>query len=140
MMVGGSNGPSEEPDPRNRLHVEFYHRRQTAPMPSRSVGSRIDHPFERRDGSQAARGRTRPIQTTLCIISSTASNEREALVAIIRPVSDLQRKLGEVTRLAKESGEPVYLTKNGAEHLVLMDASAFELLLKRSTQTKGDRC
>lgn len=52
-------------------------------------------------------------------------------MAEIRPVSDLQRKLGEITKLAKETKEPVYLTKNGMKHLVLMDAEAFEKLLKR---------
>lgn len=41
-------------------------------------------------------------------------------MAEIRPVSDLQRKLGEITKLAKETKEPVYLTRNGKKHLVLM--------------------
>ena len=52
-------------------------------------------------------------------------------MAEIRPVSDLQRKLGEITKLAKETKEPVYLTKNGKKHLVLMDAEAYEILVKR---------
>lgn len=51
-------------------------------------------------------------------------------MAIIRPVSDLQRKIGELTRLAQESREPIYLTRNGAEHLVLMDAAEFSKLQK----------
>ena len=37
-------------------------------------------------------------------------------MAIIRPVTELQRKVGELSRLAKETKEPIYLTKNGAEH------------------------
>lgn len=53
-------------------------------------------------------------------------------MAIIRPVSHLQRRIGELTKLAKESGEPIYLTKNGTEHLVLMDADAFAVLQKRA--------
>lgn len=53
-------------------------------------------------------------------------------MAIIRPVSHLQRRIGELTRLAKTSGEPVYLTKNGVEHLVLMDAEAFAELQRRA--------
>lgn len=57
-------------------------------------------------------------------------------MAIIRPVSDLQRKVGELTRIAKETKEPVYLTKNGAEHLVLIDSHEYERLA-RSAQGKG---
>lgn len=50
----------------------------------------------------------------------------------IRPVSHLQKKLGEVTQLALETGEPVYLTKNGMAHLVLIDAKVFEQLEKQT--------
>ena len=53
-------------------------------------------------------------------------------MATIRPVSDLQRKLGDVTKIAKETKEPVYLTKNGAEHLVLIDSEAFSELQKKA--------
>jgi prevent-host-death family protein len=53
-------------------------------------------------------------------------------MAIIRPVSQLQRKIGDLTKLAKETGEPIYLTKNGVEHLVLMDADAFSDLQRRA--------
>ena len=53
-------------------------------------------------------------------------------MAIIRPVSSLQRKIGELAKLAKDSGEPIYLTKNGVEHLVLMDADAFAKLQKQA--------
>ena len=47
-------------------------------------------------------------------------------MAIIRPVSDMQRKSGEIAKLAKETKEPVYLTKNGSEYLVLIDAQEYE--------------
>lgn len=59
-------------------------------------------------------------------------------MTIIRPVSHLQRHIGELTRLAKDSGEPIYLTKNGAEHLVLMDADAFSQLQKRAESVPSD--
>ena len=32
-------------------------------------------------------------------------------MAIIRPVTELQRKVGELSRLAKETKEPIYLTR-----------------------------
>ena len=43
----------------------------------------------------------------------------------IRPISDLRTHLGEVEDLARESQQPVVLTRNGAAALVLMDASAY---------------
>lgn len=60
-------------------------------------------------------------------------------MAIIRPVSDLQRKVGELTRLAKETKEPIYLTKNGAEHLVLIDFDEFERLAKLTGRSEARR-
>lgn len=60
-------------------------------------------------------------------------------MAIIRPVSDLQRKVGELTRLAKETKEPIYLTKNGAEHLVLIDFDEFERLVKLAGRSEARR-
>lgn len=57
-------------------------------------------------------------------------------MATIRPVSHLQRRIGELTLLAKETREPIYLTKNGIEHLVLMDADAFAELQKQATENK----
>lgn len=57
-------------------------------------------------------------------------------MAIIRPVSDLQRKVGELSKLAKDSKEPIYLTKNGSEHLVLIDSDIFSQLLKRAEEAR----
>ncbi|MCI1665144.1 MAG: type II toxin-antitoxin system Phd/YefM family antitoxin [Atopobiaceae bacterium] len=54
-------------------------------------------------------------------------------MAQIRPVSDLQRKIGELTKLAKDSKEPIYLTRNGVKHLVLIDAETFDELLSDTT-------
>lgn len=59
-------------------------------------------------------------------------------MAIIRPVSDLQRHTGEITRLAQESGEPVYLTFRGAKHLVLVDAERYEEL-ERAAKRADDK-
>ena len=62
--------------------------------------------------------------------------ERYSVMAIIRPVTDLQRKIGELSRLAKENKEPIYLTKNGAEHLVLIDSDTFAELQKRAEKSE----
>lgn len=58
-------------------------------------------------------------------------------MAIIRPVTDLQRKVGSLSKLAKETKEPIYLTKNGTEHLVLIDSAAFTELQRRAEAKKA---
>ncbi len=47
-------------------------------------------------------------------------------MAEIRPISELQRKIGELSKLAIDTKEPIYLTKNGSKHLVLIDAEEFD--------------
>lgn len=44
----------------------------------------------------------------------------------VKPVSDLQRNLGSISSECHETGEPIYLTKNGSASLVIMDAAAFD--------------
>ena len=44
----------------------------------------------------------------------------------IRPISDLQDCLEEISRTAHESGQPVFLTKDGYNDMVLMSIEAFE--------------
>ena len=45
---------------------------------------------------------------------------------VVVPISDLQRNMGAITAQCHETGEPVYLTKNGTASLVVMDARAFD--------------
>lgn len=44
----------------------------------------------------------------------------------IRPVSDLRNKFAEITREVQETGEPVFLTKNGYGSIVVMSMEAYE--------------
>ena len=44
----------------------------------------------------------------------------------MRPISDLRNKSHEISRLCRDSGEPVYITKNGEEELVVMSVAAYE--------------
>lgn len=45
---------------------------------------------------------------------------------LIRPISDLRNKAPEISKLCHESGEPVFITKNGESDLVVMSAAAYE--------------
>jgi prevent-host-death family protein len=44
----------------------------------------------------------------------------------IRPVSDLRNNFAEISRVVHETGEPVFLTKNGYGNMVVMSMEAFE--------------
>jgi prevent-host-death family protein len=45
---------------------------------------------------------------------------------LIRPISDLRNKTPEISKHCHESGEPVFITKNGESDLVVMSAAAYE--------------
>jgi PHD/YefM family antitoxin component YafN of YafNO toxin-antitoxin module len=44
----------------------------------------------------------------------------------IKASATIRNNYNEISNLCKESGEPVYLTKNGEGDLVVMDITAFE--------------
>jgi len=44
----------------------------------------------------------------------------------IKASASIRSNYNEISKLCKESGEPVYLTKNGEGDLVVMDITAFE--------------
>jgi PHD/YefM family antitoxin component YafN of YafNO toxin-antitoxin module len=43
----------------------------------------------------------------------------------IKPSAAIRKNYNEIAELCKESGEPVYLTRNGEGELVVMDIDAF---------------
>ena len=43
----------------------------------------------------------------------------------IRPSAAIRQNYNEIARLCQETGEPVYLTKNGEGELVVMDIESF---------------
>jgi prevent-host-death family protein len=49
----------------------------------------------------------------------------------IRPISDLRNRTDEISRICHQSGEPVYITKNGREDLVVLSVAAWEREQKR---------
>ena len=49
-------------------------------------------------------------------------------MAIIRPSADLRNKYNEISKLCHETKQPVYITKNGANDLVLLSNEAYEEL------------
>lgn len=43
-----------------------------------------------------------------------------------RPISDLRNKSAEIARICHETGEPVVITKNGREDLVVLSVAAWD--------------
>jgi prevent-host-death family protein len=50
----------------------------------------------------------------------------------IRPVSDLRNNFADISRTVHETGEPVFLTKNGYGDMVVMSIEAYERKLFES--------
>lgn len=45
---------------------------------------------------------------------------------VVKPISDLQRNLTPISQICHDTGEPVYLTKNGSASLVVIDAEQYD--------------
>ncbi|MEK6780998.1 MAG: type II toxin-antitoxin system Phd/YefM family antitoxin [Bacteroidota bacterium] len=52
-------------------------------------------------------------------------------MAIIKPISDLRNKSNEISTLAHESHEPIYITKNGEGDLVVLSVSHYRSMQKK---------
>jgi len=60
------------------------------------------------------------------------NQERGGYMPHIRPVSDLRNNFAEISRIVHETGEPVFLTKNGYGDMVVMSMEAYERKLFES--------
>ena len=47
-------------------------------------------------------------------------------MALIRPCADLRNNYNEISRICHETQEPVYITKNGTNDLVILSNEAYE--------------
>ena len=50
---------------------------------------------------------------------------------VIKPISDLRNNARELSELCHDSGEPIFITKNGEGDMVLMSLAAYERLQAR---------
>lgn len=53
------------------------------------------------------------------------------LKTIIRPISELSKRMADVEAFAIEQDTPVHLTKNGSNHMVIMSSSHYEKMLAK---------
>jgi len=47
---------------------------------------------------------------------------------IIKPISDLRNRSNEISKIAKDSNEPIFITKNGEGDLVVMSMNHYSKL------------
>lgn len=56
----------------------------------------------------------------------------QAALPQIRPISDLRTRLNDIENLARESREPIIMTKNGTASLIVIDSDAYDEHLHES--------
>ena len=60
-------------------------------------------------------------------------------MALIRPCADLRNNYNEISRICHETKEPMYITKNGTNDLVVLSDEAYESLVKTSQESEEER-
>ena len=60
-------------------------------------------------------------------------------MALIRPCADLRNNYNEISRICHETKEPMYITKNGTNELVVLSDEADEAIIKKPEETEEER-
>ena len=60
-------------------------------------------------------------------------------MALIRPCADLRNNYNEISKICHETNEPMYITKNGSNDLVVLSDEAYTNLVNIYTETEEER-
>lgn len=60
-------------------------------------------------------------------------------MALIRPCADLRNNYNEISRICHETKEPMYITRNGTNDLVILSDETYENLKKDLEETEEER-
>lgn len=60
-------------------------------------------------------------------------------MALIRPCADLRNKYNEISKICHETKEPMYITKNGANDLVILSDEAFADMVQNTKESDEER-
>lgn len=60
-------------------------------------------------------------------------------MALIRPSADLRNNYNEISKICHETKEPMYITKNGYNDLVILSDEVYETILKDKERTEEER-
>lgn len=58
---------------------------------------------------------------------------------LIRPCADLRNNYNEISRICHETKEPMYITKNGGNDLVILSDEAYETMVKANQEIEEDK-
>lgn len=60
-------------------------------------------------------------------------------MALIRPCADLRNNYNEISKICHETKEPMYITRNGTNDLVVLSDEAYEAIAKENKETEEER-
>ena len=60
-------------------------------------------------------------------------------MALIRPCADLRNNYNEISRICHETKEPMCITKNGTNDLVILSDEAYDAIVKANKKTEEER-
>lgn len=60
-------------------------------------------------------------------------------MALIRPCADLRNNYNEISKICHETKEPVYITKNGTNDLVVLSDETYEKIIKAKEEAEEER-
>ena len=60
-------------------------------------------------------------------------------MALIRPCADLRNNYNEISRICHETKEPVYITRNGANDLVILSDEAFKSITNANRESEDEK-
>lgn len=60
-------------------------------------------------------------------------------MALIRPCADLRNNYNEISRICHQTKEPMYITRNGANDLVILSDEAYENMRKNIEEVEEER-
>lgn len=60
-------------------------------------------------------------------------------MALIRPCADLRNNYNEISKICHETKEPMYITRNGTNDLVVLSDEAYEAIAKENKETEEKR-
>lgn len=60
-------------------------------------------------------------------------------MALIRPCADLRNNYNEISKICHQTKEPVYITKNGTNDLVVLSDEAYESFVKINKEAEEER-
>ena len=60
-------------------------------------------------------------------------------MALIRPCADLRNNYNEISKICHSTKEPIYITKNGVNDLVVLSDESYENLTKAFEETEEER-